>query len=102
LTDYGFHFNKNPLYSDLKSAIALSCNTMQHSRTKHITVRYHSIKEQVQNDVVELYFLKTNYQLADIFTKALARECFEFQINRLGMQSITPEELKRLGESDEE
>ncbi|GJS75404.1 retrovirus-related pol polyprotein from transposon TNT 1-94 [Tanacetum coccineum] len=70
--------------------------------TKHITVRYHSIKEQVQNDVVELYFLKTNYQLADIFTKALARECFEFQINRLGMQSITPEELKRLGESDEE
>ncbi|GJU77379.1 retrovirus-related pol polyprotein from transposon TNT 1-94 [Tanacetum coccineum] len=76
LTDYGFHFNKNPLYSDLKSAIALSCNTMQHSRTKHITVRYHSIKEQVQNDVVELYFLKTNYQLADIFTKALFEELF--------------------------
>ncbi|GJZ37053.1 retrovirus-related pol polyprotein from transposon TNT 1-94 [Tanacetum coccineum] len=95
LTDYGFNFNKIPLYSDLKSAIALSCNTMQHSRTKHIIVRYHFIKEQVEDEVVELYFVKTNYQLADIFTKALAKERFEFLINRLGMQSIPPEELKR-------
>ncbi|GJZ29749.1 retrovirus-related pol polyprotein from transposon TNT 1-94 [Tanacetum coccineum] len=102
LTDYGFDFNKIPLYSDSQSAIALSCNTVQHSRTKHINVRYHFIKEQVENEVVELYFVKTDYQLADIFTKALARERFEFLIKRLGMQSITPEELKRLAESDEE
>ncbi|GJU91973.1 retrovirus-related pol polyprotein from transposon TNT 1-94 [Tanacetum coccineum] len=60
LTDYGFNFNKIPLYSDLKSAITLSCNTMQHSRTKHIIVRYHFIKEQVKDEVVELYFVKTN------------------------------------------
>ncbi|GJT30056.1 hypothetical protein Tco_0910331, partial [Tanacetum coccineum] len=100
LTDYGFNFNKIPLYSDSKSVIALSCNTVQHSRTKHIAVRYHFIKEQVENEVVELHFVKTDYQLADIFTKALARERFEFQINRLSMQSITPEELKRLVESD--
>ncbi|GJR72965.1 hypothetical protein Tco_0085330 [Tanacetum coccineum] len=71
-------------------------------KTKHITVRYHFIKEQVENEVVELYFFKTDYQLADIFTKALIRERFEFLINRLGMQSITTEELKRLAESDEE
>ncbi|GJT47743.1 retrovirus-related pol polyprotein from transposon TNT 1-94 [Tanacetum coccineum] len=102
LTDYGFNFNNIPLYSDSKSAIALSCNTVQHSRTKHIAVWYHFIKEQVENEVVELYFVKTDYQLADIFTKALARECFKFLINRLGMQSITPEELKCLAESDEE
>ncbi|GKC66947.1 retrotransposon protein, putative, ty1-copia subclass, partial [Tanacetum coccineum] len=102
LTDYGFDYNKIPLYSDSKSAIVLSCNTVQHSRTKHIVVRYHFIKEQVDNEVVELYFVQTNYQLADIFTKALARERFEFLINRLGMQSITPEELKRLTQSDEE
>ncbi|GKA48411.1 hypothetical protein Tco_0741369 [Tanacetum coccineum] len=72
------------------SAIALSCNTVQYSRTKHIAIRYHFIKEQVENEVVELYFLKTDYQLADIFTKALARERFEFLTKRLGMQSITP------------
>nr|GEW67037.1 uncharacterized mitochondrial protein AtMg00810-like [Tanacetum cinerariifolium] len=45
LTDYGFHFNKIPIYCDLKSAIAISCNPVQHSRTKHIAVRYHFIKE---------------------------------------------------------
>ncbi|GJR64566.1 retrovirus-related pol polyprotein from transposon TNT 1-94 [Tanacetum coccineum] len=59
-------------------------------------------REQVENEVVELYFVKTDYQLAYIFTKSLAKERFEFLINRLGMQSITPEELKRLTESDEE
>ncbi|GKA51979.1 hypothetical protein Tco_0745175 [Tanacetum coccineum] len=50
LTDYGFDYNKIPLYSDSQSAIALSCNTVQHSRTKHIAVRYHFIKEQVENE----------------------------------------------------
>ncbi|GJW06626.1 retrovirus-related pol polyprotein from transposon TNT 1-94 [Tanacetum coccineum] len=102
LTNYGFDFNKIPLYSNSQSAVALSCDTMQHSRTKHIALRYHFIKEQVENEVVELYFVKTDYQLADIFTKALARERFEILIKRLGMQSITLEELKRLEESDEE
>ncbi|GJV47920.1 integrase, catalytic region, zinc finger, CCHC-type containing protein [Tanacetum coccineum] len=76
--------------------------TVQHSRTKHIAVHYHFIKEQVENEVVELYFVKTAYQLADIFTKALARERFEFLINHLGMQGITPKVLKLLAESDEE
>nr|GEZ09540.1 retrotransposon protein, putative, unclassified [Tanacetum cinerariifolium] len=102
LTDYGFDYNKIPLYSDSQSAITLSCNTVQHSRTKHIDVRYHIIKEQVENGIVRLYFVKTDNQRANFFTKALARERFEFLIKRLGMQSITLEELKRLAESDEE
>ncbi|GJW33876.1 retrovirus-related pol polyprotein from transposon TNT 1-94 [Tanacetum coccineum] len=71
LIDYGLKFNKIPLYCDNKSAIALCCNNVQHSRSKHIDVRYHFIKEQVENAVVELYFVRTEYQLADIFTKAL-------------------------------
>ncbi|GJR45216.1 hypothetical protein Tco_1313319 [Tanacetum coccineum] len=96
-----FYFNKIPLYFDSHSAIALSCNTMQHSKTKYIAVRYHFIKEQVENELVELYFVKTGYQQADIFTKALARERFEFLIKCLGMQSITPKQLKRLAESNE-
>ncbi|GJX48278.1 retrovirus-related pol polyprotein from transposon TNT 1-94 [Tanacetum coccineum] len=79
-----------------------STSGIQHSRTKHIAVRYHFIKEQVENEIVELYFVKTAYQLADIFAKALARERFEFLVKLLGMQSITPEELKLLAEEDEE
>ncbi|GJZ90886.1 hypothetical protein Tco_0662813 [Tanacetum coccineum] len=102
LTDYGFDYNKIPLLCDSQSAIALSCNTMQHSKTKHIAVRYHFIKEQVENEIVKLYFVKTAYQLADIFTKALARERFEFLVKRLGIQSLTPEELKHLTKSDED
>ncbi|GJR05709.1 hypothetical protein Tco_0528693 [Tanacetum coccineum] len=102
LTDYRFDFNKITLHSDSQSAIALSCNTVQHSKMKHMAVRYHFIKEQVKNEVVEVYFVKTVYQLVDIFTKSLARERFEFLIKCLDTQSITPEELKRLAESDEE
>ncbi|GJS29475.1 hypothetical protein Tco_0490095 [Tanacetum coccineum] len=98
LTDYGFQFNKIPLYCDNKSAIALCCNNVQHSRVKHIDIRYHFIKEQVENGIVELYFVRTEYQLANIFTKPLPRERFNFLIDKLGMKSMSPETLKRLEE----
>nr|GEW45102.1 retrotransposon protein, putative, unclassified [Tanacetum cinerariifolium] len=76
LTDYGFHFDKIPMYCDSKAAIAISCNPVQHSRTKHIDVRYHFIKEKVEKGIVELFFVGTEYQLADLFTKALPVERF--------------------------
>ncbi|GJU93284.1 hypothetical protein Tco_1318040 [Tanacetum coccineum] len=96
LSDYGFAYNHIPLYCDNKSAIALCCNNVQHSRSKHIDIRHHFIREQVEKGVVELYFVRTEYQLADIFTKALPRERFEFILPRLGMKSMKPETLKRL------
>nr|GEU33414.1 hypothetical protein [Tanacetum cinerariifolium] len=71
LTDYGFHFDKIPMYYDSKASIAISCNPVQHSRTKHIDVRYHFIKK-VEKGIVELFFVETEYQLADLFTKALS------------------------------
>ncbi|GKB59205.1 hypothetical protein Tco_0915391, partial [Tanacetum coccineum] len=98
----GIDFNKIPLYCDNKSAIALCCNNVQHSRSKHIDIRYHFIREQVENRVVELYFVETNYQLADILTKALPRERFEFLLPRLGLKSLTPETLRRLQEGEDE
>ncbi|GKF49134.1 hypothetical protein Tco_0142385 [Tanacetum coccineum] len=57
LTNYGLGFNKIIMYYDNKSAIALCCNNVQHSRSKHIDIRFHFIKEQVENRVVELYFV---------------------------------------------
>nr|GEW64313.1 uncharacterized mitochondrial protein AtMg00810-like [Tanacetum cinerariifolium] len=60
LTDYGFHFNKIPIYCDSKSAIAISCNPVQHSRTKHIAVRNHFINEHIEKGTIELYFVKTD------------------------------------------
>nr|GEW93747.1 hypothetical protein [Tanacetum cinerariifolium] len=96
LTDYGLGFDKIPMYCDNKSVIALCCNNVQHSRSKHINIVYHFIKKHVENRVIELYFVNTKYQLADIFTKALGKERIEFLINKLGMQSFTPETLKQL------
>ncbi|GJU18835.1 retrovirus-related pol polyprotein from transposon TNT 1-94 [Tanacetum coccineum] len=102
LTEYRLKFNKIPLYCDKKSAIALCCNNVQHSRSKHIDVRYHFIKEQVENGVVKLYFVRIEYQLADIFTKALPRERLNFLIEKLGMKSMSSKTLKRLAEEEEE
>ncbi|GJT09250.1 hypothetical protein Tco_0856292 [Tanacetum coccineum] len=64
LTDYGFHFNKVPIYFDSKSAIAISY-----------------------------------YQLAEIFTKALPVDRFNYLVRRLGMRSLSPRELERLAKS---
>ncbi|GKA29246.1 hypothetical protein Tco_0715491 [Tanacetum coccineum] len=73
-----------------------------HSRLKHIDIRHHFIREKVENRVVELYFVETNYQLADILTKALPRERFEFLLPRLGMKSMTPDTLKCLQEGEDD
>nr|GEZ36763.1 hypothetical protein [Tanacetum cinerariifolium] len=99
LTDYGFHFNKIPIYCDLKSAIAISYNPVQHSRIKHIIIRYHFIKEHVEKGTIELYFVKTDYQLADIFTKALPADRFNYLVRRIGMHSLSLQELDRLEKS---
>ncbi|GJZ08288.1 hypothetical protein Tco_0542571 [Tanacetum coccineum] len=94
LQDYVFNYNKIPLYCDSQSAISISCNPVQHSRTKHIHTRYHFIKEQVENGIIELYFVRTEYQLADMFTKALPEDQFKYLVRRIGMRCLTPAELE--------
>nr|GEV67157.1 hypothetical protein [Tanacetum cinerariifolium] len=88
LQDYGFNYNKIPFYYDSQSAIAISCNPVQHSRTKHIHTR-------------------TEYQLADMFTKSLPEDRFKYLVRRIalpeerfqylvrwiGMRCLTPAEL---------
>nr|GEY49496.1 ribonuclease H-like domain-containing protein [Tanacetum cinerariifolium] len=73
LTDYGFHFDKIPMYCDSNAAIAILYNPVQHSRTKHIDVRYHFIKEKVEKV-----------------------ERFKYLVRRLGMRCLTPAELEAL------
>nr|GEY72145.1 copia protein [Tanacetum cinerariifolium] len=88
------------LSQDFSNKWILLCSSVGTIRnyfwSKHIDIRYHFIKEHVENGVIELYFVNTEYQLADIFTKALGRERIEFLINKLGMRSFTPETLKQL------
>nr|GEY72658.1 hypothetical protein [Tanacetum cinerariifolium] len=89
LTDYGFHFDKIPIHSHLvQSSPAFAY--------KAIDVRYHFIKEQVENGIVELFFVGNEYQLADLFTKALPVERFKYLVRRLGMRCLTPDKLEAL------
>nr|GFD00333.1 retrovirus-related Pol polyprotein from transposon TNT 1-94 [Tanacetum cinerariifolium] len=84
------------MYCDSKAAIAISCNPVHHSRTKHIDVLYLFIKEKVKKGIVELFFVSTEYQLADLFTKALPVERFQYLFRRFGMRCLTPSELEAL------
>nr|GEW65846.1 hypothetical protein [Tanacetum cinerariifolium] len=84
LTDYGFFYDKVSIYCDSKSAIAFSCNPVQHTHTKHIDVRYHFIKDNVEKGTIELYFVGTEYQLADLFTKSLPEARFKFLVEKIG------------------
>nr|GEV76799.1 hypothetical protein [Tanacetum cinerariifolium] len=57
---------------------------------------YHFIKEKVEKGIVELFFVRTEYQLVGMFTKALSEERFKYLVRRLGMRCLTPEELEAL------
>ncbi|GKD25323.1 hypothetical protein Tco_1231537 [Tanacetum coccineum] len=96
LLDYGYKCNRILMYCNSKSAIAISCNPVQHSGTKHIDIRYHFIKEHVEKGTVELHFVETEYQLTDLFTKALPKERFEYLVHRIGLRCMTPTQLESL------
>ncbi|KAF5930246.1 hypothetical protein HYC85_031119 [Camellia sinensis] len=69
---------------DNKSAIAMAKNPVYHSRTKHIAIKHHFIREAVEDDEIQIKYCKTEDQVADIFTKALPRDKFEFFREMLG------------------
>ena len=85
LADYDMVFSKTPIFCDNTSAIAISNNPVLHSRTKHIDIRYHFIRDHIQKGDIELYFISTDNQLADLFTKPFDESRFKFLITELGM-----------------
>jgi len=88
LRDYDQIFSKIPILCDNSSAIAIANNPVLHSRSKHIDIRYHFIRDHVSKGDVELHFIPTEYQLADLFTKPLDEARFKFLIGELGMINI--------------
>lgn len=77
-----------PILCDNSSAINISKNPVQHSKTKHIDIRYHFLKDEVQKGTVQLVFVPTKDQIADIFTKPLPKDLFEDLRSRLGMSNL--------------
>jgi hypothetical protein len=74
-----------PLHCDKTNAISVSKNHVSHSNTKHISIKYHFIKEKVTNRVVHLNYIPTIEQIVDIFTKPLAKTIFEYLCHKLGV-----------------
>ncbi|KAI3715327.1 hypothetical protein L6452_22306 [Arctium lappa] len=71
LRDFGYNYKCVPIYCDSKSAFAITANPVQHSKTKHIDVHYHFIKDHVEKGDIEMHFVQDDFQFADLFTKPL-------------------------------
>ena len=76
------------IYCDNTSAISLSKNPVMHSKTKHIPIKYHFLREQVAEQNIILEYINTKEQIVDIFTKPLPREAFEYLRQNIGVISL--------------
>ena len=88
LQGYGLFYSKIPIYCDNQSAISMTGNPFQHCLTKHKNIKYHFIREHVMEGTIELHFVPTDQQLADIFTKPLVEAVFIKIMNELRMVSM--------------
>ncbi|KAK2398040.1 putative mitochondrial protein [Trifolium repens] len=91
LEDYNIAESSIPLYCDNTAAIHLSKNPILHSRAKHIEIKHHFIRDHVQKGTTDIQFIDTEHQWADIFTKPLAIERFDFIKKNLNMHYISEE-----------
>eukprot|EP00268_Persea_americana_P025832 TRINITY_DN25201_c0_g1_i1.p1 TRINITY_DN25201_c0_g1~~TRINITY_DN25201_c0_g1_i1.p1 ORF type:complete len:143 (+),score=9.87 TRINITY_DN25201_c0_g1_i1:62-490(+) len=85
LQDYGNEQKTMSMFCNNQSAIDISKNPVQHSRTKHIDIRHHFIRDLVEEKIISLHHIPTKNQLADIFTKPLDATLFESLRNSLGI-----------------
>ena len=88
LHDYGICREHPTVYCDNTSAINISKNPVQHSRTKHIEIQHHFIRELVKNGTFTLEFIHTDDQKANLSTKPLGSKCFEFLRQNIGVISM--------------
>jgi hypothetical protein len=83
LRDYGYKLSKVPLICDNESAIRMADNPVEHNRTKHIDIRYHFLRDHQQKGDIEIAYVSTHNQLANIFTKPLDEKTFSKLRNEL-------------------
>ena len=88
LNDFDLYFEHVPIKCDNTSVISISKNPVQHSRTKHIEIRHHFLRDYAQKGDITLEFASTKDQFADIFTKTLSEEQFVDIRRQLGIISL--------------
>jgi len=89
LEDYQINENSIPIYCDNTVAICFSKNPILHSRPKHIEIKHHFIRDYVQKCILDIQFIDTKHQWADIFTKPLTVERFYFIRKNLNMHFVS-------------
>ena len=77
------------LYCDNTSSINISKNPMMHTNTKHIAIKYHYLRELLQDKEVKMEYVNTKKQMANVFTKALPKEAYEYVRGKLGMLPLS-------------
>jgi hypothetical protein len=85
LRDYGYKLSKVPLLCDNESVIRMANNPIEHSRIKHIDIRYHFLRDHQQQADIAIDYVSTHNQLADIFTKPLDEKTFRKLRNELNV-----------------
>jgi hypothetical protein len=91
LWDFGYNLSKVPLLCDNESAIRLADNPIEHSRTKHIDIRHHFLRDHQQKGDIDVYHISIENQLADIFTKPLDEKRFcklHSELNVLDLRNL--------------
>ena len=88
LLDYGYKFTKTPIFCDNTSAISITKNPVQHTKTKHIEIRYHFLCDNAEKGKISIHFVPSPEQLADLLTKALDRATTNRLIHELVMIEI--------------
>ncbi|KAI3762783.1 hypothetical protein L1987_53224 [Smallanthus sonchifolius] len=85
LRDYGLNFTGTPLFIDNNATMSITNNPVKHSKTKHIEIRHHFIRDCAEKHLIELVKVHTDDNFADLFTKAFDRTRFEHLVNMIGM-----------------
>ncbi|KAK9073378.1 hypothetical protein SSX86_007702 [Deinandra increscens subsp. villosa] len=88
MLDYGIKFMETPILADNNSAISITNNPVQHSKAKHIDIRYHFIRDCAEKHLIRMVKVHTNQQLADLFTKAFDEARFFYLISAIGMMNF--------------
>jgi hypothetical protein len=90
LTDIQVEYDEPiPIYCDNTSAISISKNSVMHSKTKHIPIKCHFLQEHVAEKNIRVEYVGTKEQVANIFTKLIPQESFEYLRQRLGVISTS-------------
>ncbi|GJY24065.1 hypothetical protein Tco_0397723 [Tanacetum coccineum] len=91
MLDYGFNFMQINIHVDNESAICVVMNLVYHSKTKHIEIRHHFIRDSYDKRLIEIVKIHTDYNVADLLTKAFDVTRFQFLIARIGQTTATVE-----------